>query len=130
MEKEEMQGKIFEMSMMENKLKHLDQQLGLVEQQLAEDTKLGENLNNLKDKEQSEAVLSLGGGVFVKGNVNSTKEVIINVGSGVFIEKSIDEGINFIGKRKDKLLEARGELGSQIKEIVSSMAEIENKLRG
>jgi len=129
MEKEEIQSKIMEMNMLENRLKQLDQQLGMIEQQILEDEKLEENLKDLKNKEKSEAVLPLGGGIFVQGSVEKTDKVLVNIGSKILVEKSVDEAGEILGKRRQKLGDGKEELGNEIKRIVQSMVEIEKELK-
>ncbi|MFC1685656.1 prefoldin subunit alpha [Nanoarchaeota archaeon] len=130
MEKDDMQSKIFEISMLENKLKQLDQQLNMIEQQIAEDQRLEENLKDLKNNEKSDAILPLGGGIFARGSLNKTDKLLVNIGAGILSEKSLDEAREGVGKRKDRLLEAKEELGKQMQKIVLTMSDLEKTIKG
>ena len=129
MKKEDIQSKIIEMQVIENKLKQLDQQLNLVDQQLVEDTKLESNLKDLEDKPKSEAIFPLGGGIFARGSLDKPDKVLVSVGSGILIEKSIKDGLKTLDKRKNRLVEAKEELGNHVKKLLNSMGELEKTIR-
>lgn len=129
MEKENLQNKILEMNLMENRLKQLDQQLNMIEQQLVEDEKLEEYLTELKSSPKSGAIFPLGGGIFVKGSLEKVDTVLVNIGSKILVEKSVDDAKKLIEKRKNKLNVAKVDLGNHIREIMQSMAGLENGLK-
>lgn len=128
--KENMQSKIFEMNILEGKLKQLDQQLGMVDQQIVEDEKLIVHLNELREKPTSDAILPLGGGIFARGSLETLNKVIVNIGSGILVEKNVVDGLKIIEKRMEKLLEAKEELGIQMRKVAESMSGIEKDIRG
>jgi len=129
MGKEDIQNKVMEMQIMEGRLKQIDQQLEAIDQQINDDNKLIEHLEELKDTSKSDAVFPLGGGVFVKGSVDKTDKVLVNIGSKILAEKTIDESKELIEKRKEKLWSAKEELGKQMRDIVESMSNIEKEIQ-
>ena len=129
MEDEENQKKIFELGMMENRLKQLDQQLSLVDNQILEDKNLEKNIEEMGKNGKSDAVFPFGGGIFLHGSLNKIESVLVNVGSGVIIEKNLESVLKFLQKRIRRMNEAKEELGNQVKEIVSVISGIEHSVQ-
>lgn len=125
---EEAGKKMFEMQIMENKLKQLDQQLNMIEQQITQDQELKENLKEMAKKDKFDLIFPIGGGIFVKGSLEKMDKVIVNVGSGVMVEKKVEEAKEFLIKRRERFLQAKEELGEQVKELIRSIPNVGEKL--
>ena len=129
MENEEMQKAVFEISMMENRLKQLDQNLSMIEQQIMEHERIENSLNELGKEKNSDMIFPIGAGVFANGNLKDSESLLVSIGSGIVIEKNLAETNLIISKRKEKLVSLREELGGQMKILVEAMARIEQALR-
>ena len=132
MEKEQFQRAIFDMQVMEGKLKQLDQQMSMLEQSLMEIERLGESLDDFKKAEKtdkSEAILPLGGGMFVKGSLAKTENVLVSIGAGVIVEKDVGEAKKMVEKRKLMMLKAREDIAVQINTVLQEISEIDQNLK-
>ncbi len=129
MNQEEMNQAMMEMGMMEQKLKHLDQQLSILEQHILEDEKLQASLEDLSKGDKSEAMLPIGGGIFAKGHIDKVERVLVSVGANVAVEKNVGDAVKMLEKRKEKMMAAREDLANQVKRILQTMTEMEKNLR-
>ena len=130
MEQEEMQKMVFEMKMLENKLKQLDQQMSLLEQSLVETGRLEESLDDFKKAGKGDAIVPIGLGVFAYGKIEDTSKAIVSIGAGLAVEKSIDETKESISKRKSRMMEARVEIANQINLALEEISEIDGRMKG
>ena len=130
MEQEETQKMVFEMKMLESKLKQLDQQMGLLEQSLAETEKLEESLDDFKKAGKGDAIVPIGMGIFAHGKIEDTSKAIVSIGAGLAVEKSIEETKLSISKRKDKMRRARVEITNQINMVLEEISEIDSRMKG
>lgn len=59
-----------------------------------------ESVRQIKNKEQeSDTLLSIGGGVFVPTKVSSSNKMLLEIGSGVAIEKDLNYILNYLENR-------------------------------
>ncbi len=129
MENEKLQKAMFEMNVMENKLKQLDQQLSILEQHILQDEGIEANIEELSKSGKAEVVLPLGGGIFSQGSMDKIDKLLVSVGANVLVEKTVEEAKKSVSKRKEKMISAREDLANQVKTIVESMARIEKEIR-
>ncbi len=89
-DQKELNEKYFEMQILEQQLKQVNQQLLSVDNQLLELQRIKDNLDDLaKTKKDTELLVALGGGVFSKAELKDNSTVLMNVGANIIIEKDI-----------------------------------------
>jgi len=110
---EKQQEILFKLSMFEQQIQQLQQQIGAVEQGMVELKTLNSGLNNLKGKEGEEIFAPIGKGIFAKAKLLS-EELIMDVGSKNFIKKSIPETQKVIEEQLKKLEEVKEELNKNM----------------
>ena len=99
-----LQQRYMELQLLDQQIKQTQQQLGLLEQQIAELAGLEENLDEIeKVKTDSEIFAPLGQGVFIKASIKDNKEVLMNVGPNIHVKKKIPEAIEVIKAQKEEL---------------------------
>ncbi len=89
-DQKELNEKYFELQILEQQLKQVNQQLLGLDNQLLELQRIKDNLDDIAStKKDTEMLVALGGGVFSKAELKDSSKVLMNVGSNVVIEKDI-----------------------------------------
>jgi prefoldin alpha subunit len=121
----EMQAKIIEIQMLENRLRQLEQSLNFIDQQIMEQQMLQLNLDELKKtKKGQEMLFPLGKNVFVKGKVEN-HEVFVNIGSNIILKKDEEKSKETVERQKLQLANIRDEIAREIEKIVNQISMIE-----
>jgi len=129
MKKEKSQEKILEFYSLNKKVKSMQEQLELLNQQLVELLVLEESINEI-EKGKKEAFMPLGGGVFSDAEIKN-KTLLMNVGSGVFVKKDLKQSKELIkdqqGEIKTVMKNLDEELQINAEELNVLQREIANK---
>lgn len=120
---------VFEMNVLENKLKQLDQQLGLVEQYIAESDKMEVMLEDFSKNDNVEIFVPLGTGMFTKGYLDKADKVLMSLGAGIVAEKDILSAKKLLEKRRSRFVEAREELANQVKVALQTITELDRAIK-
>lgn len=101
-EQQEIQEKYMEFQHVTQQLESLQEQLGVLNQQLQEMTSLSENLSDVsKVKESQDMWVTIGGGLFVPAVAKTDySEVLMNVGNGILVKKNIEDSKKIIEEQK------------------------------
>lgn len=120
MEETANQELLFKLSMLEQRMRQLHEQLHAVESAVVEMSSLKVGLDEIS--EGKEILSSMGRGIFVKSKVLS-ESLTVDVGSKNFVKKSIPETKEMIGGQVKKLEDAK-------KEILDNLDAVEGELEG
>ena len=128
---------LFKLSMFEQQIQNLQQQLRAVEEGMIDIGTLKEGLDEIKNSVGREIVAPLGRGIFVNAKLSSD-DLIVDVGGRNLVKKSVQETKEIIGEQLKKLEEIRKEINLKLDEtdkeltrIISEAAESEdNKNKG
>ena len=112
----EQQELLFKLSMFEQQIRQLQQQINAIEQGVLELESLNLGLDEIKDSEGKEIFAPIGRGIFVKSKILSD-ELTVDVGGRNFVKKTIPEAQNMIKKQVEKLQEIKKELDKNLMEI-------------
>lgn len=77
---------------------------------------------------ESETLMPVGIGVYVKTTVPPVKKLVVNLGSGVAIEKSRDDALNFVESRIKEYGVAMRQLEGQRQEIAMRMEQMQQQI--
>lgn len=77
---------------------------------------------------ESETLMPVGAGVYVKTTVPPIKKLVVNLGSGVAIEKSRDDALNFVEARIKEYEVALRQLEGQRQEIAMRMEQMQQQI--
>jgi len=127
-EKEKAGKEIFELNMLEGRLRELEQQVAIVEQQVLEQQLLEQNLEEIKEKKGEEVKVPLGKGVFVPAKLENVKKVLVDVGAKVVLEKNIEDAKKIVQKRKEKLLKLSESLNAEMQKAFAEITKLEMKI--
>tara|TARA_Y100000296_G_scaffold33215_1_gene38443 strand:- start:2050 stop:2460 length:411 start_codon:yes stop_codon:yes gene_type:complete len=104
---------MFKLSMFEQQIQQLQQQLQAVEKGIVELNSLNLGLDELVGKEGKEIFASIGKGIFAKAKLIS-EDLIVDVGDKNLVKKTIPETQNLIKDQIGKLEEVKVELNKNL----------------
>jgi prefoldin alpha subunit len=106
----------------------LDTQSQYLQAAVADYSKAKITLEQLsKADDGSEALIPIGGSVYLYANVKDTSKVLFDVGAGITTEKSFDDAIKKIDERIDNIQKNQEKLGAMIEQLQAEAIEISNK---
>tara|TARA_B100000029_G_scaffold321537_1_gene313944 strand:- start:928 stop:1350 length:423 start_codon:yes stop_codon:yes gene_type:complete len=121
MSEEQAQQLLQQMQFLENHFSQLTQQGNSIINIIHEANAAINSIKETKTKAESDNLVPVGMGVYVKSKMKSMDKVIINVGSGVAIEKDQDSAINWIETRLKELEVALQNVSSQKQQVAANL---------
>ncbi len=118
--KENQQELMFKLSMFEQQIQQLQQQLQAIDQGIFEMNGLSNGLNELVGSVDKEILASIGRGVFVKTKLLS-EDLIVDIGNKTFVKKNIPEAQELIREQIEKLNDVKKELEYNLEKIGEEM---------
>ena len=133
MEKEkidqEFQKKILEFNLLDARIRELEQNLALLEKQIAELQTCQISLDEIKNsKKDSEILAPVSSGIFIKGKLENNSEVLIDIGSKTLCRKNVDEAKKIIQSKLDKALEVHEKLINEVNKVAQNLANLEKQI--
>lgn len=113
---QEQQEMLFKLSMFEQQIQQLQQQLQAVEQGTIELSSLNLGLDEIKGKKEKEIFALIGRGIFAKAKLIS-EDLIVEIGEKKFVKKSIPETQKLIKSQIEKLEEVKKELNENLESV-------------
>ena len=117
---------MMKLSMFEQQIQHLNQQLQAVEEGIVEMNSLSLALDELKDKKGEEILSPLGRGIFTRTKLIS-ENLIVDIGGKNFVKKSIPETKKIIENQIKKLEEVKKDLESGVEKMNQELREMFQK---
>jgi prefoldin alpha subunit len=119
---QEQQEIMFKLSMFEQQIQQIQQQLQSVEQGIIELNSLNLGLDEMVGKEGKEIFASIGKGIFAKAKLIS-EDLIVDIGDKNLVKKTIPETQKLVKNQMEKLEEVK-------KELDNNLESTSNELRG
>lgn len=113
---------IMKLSMLEQESGKIQEQLGIIHQQLADFENLRESIGKL-EKSEADILTPVGKGIFVKSKI-SERKFFVNVGAGVILKRDADKTAEIIKKQVGQLENFREILGRNMEEINNQVQEL------
>lgn len=124
-----MQKKYAEYQTIDQRVKQIKEQLEKFEIQIQELNNIHESLMELKQvKNNTELLVPMSSGIFVKAAVQNTDKLIVNVGANIGVEKTIDETANLLAVQQNEIVEYRQQLMEQMQLLVNHAGMLEREL--
>ena len=120
-EQQAQQELLYKLSMFDQHIKQINQQLQLIEKNILDLNSLDSGMGEIKGSVGKEILGQLGRGIFVKTKLIS-EELIVDVGNKNFVKKSITDTKKIIKEQIEKLRQIEKELKNKIKEINGEVA--------
>jgi prefoldin alpha subunit len=99
MSEEKAQQLMQHLQMLENYYTELTQREGTLYGILREAKAAIESIKSLSQKPDSETLVSVGLGTFVKAKISSSDKLVLNIGAGISLEKDSASAINYLEAR-------------------------------
>ena len=80
-----------------------------------------ESIKGIGEKTESDTLVPLGMGTFVKTKISSNDKIVLNVGAGVAIEKDREAAINVLESRIKEIEVALNETAAQKQEVAAKL---------
>ena len=120
----EQQEKMIRSNMLEQDAGQIEQQLVMIEQQIAELQNLKIALGEIeKAKEKDEILASLGKNIFIRTALLS-KDLLVNVGAKTAVKKTASEVQEIIDRDLIKISQVREQLAKEFERIVLEMQKL------
>ena len=121
MSEEQTQQLLYQMQMLEGYFSELIQKEQAIISVFREASSAVVSLKAIDNKTDSETLVPLGLGTFVKTKLIPNQKLILNVGAGVAIEKDQNYAINFLESRLKEMQVALQEIGGQKQQVSASL---------
>ncbi len=122
--------KYMEYQFLMQQLQQLQQNNSSLEKHISDLNSLKNNLENIsKTKVNTESLMPLGSGIFLKSELKDNKTVIMNVGSNVCVEKNIDEAMIIVDKQLGEVVNVMETLQSEIMTTTSMLQEMQENFK-
>ena len=99
MSEERAQQLMQQMQMLETYFADLSQREGTLYGVLREATAAIQSIKSLSQKSDSETLVPVGMGTFVKAKISSKEKIVLNIGAGISLEKDPTSAINYLESR-------------------------------
>jgi len=124
-----LEEKGIQLLLLDQELKKIEEQYRLLEQSIANIELTKNNMDEIKNLKEKEAIVSLAEGIMIKANIEKVDKVFVNVGKGIVVEKTIDEAKNFLDKKIDEIYMLKSLLSSEAQKILDEILMIEEEIK-
>lgn len=128
MDEKEAQQKLLMYQVFQGQLEELKKQAVAIQQRFIDVEITDSAVSEVKSaKEGTEALIPLGNGVFVNGELKKG-ELLVDVGAGIMTHKTSEEASAILGKKRKEIEHAGEGLQSQMEDVVAKINEIGSEL--
>ena len=120
--------KVLQYRILESRLNQLIQQRSFVESRLGEIEITKETLNEIAEVGEKDILISIGSLTYANAKLSKVDKVLVEVGANVALEKSINEAIKILERRKNNLNEIVDRLDEEIRRVSEMMRILENEI--
>jgi|TARA_B110000014_G_C20043511_1_gene542516 prefoldin alpha subunit len=121
MSEDQTQQLLYQMQMLENLFAELTQKESSIINIIREANSAIHSIKGISTESESDSLVPLGLGTFMKSKVDSNEKIIINVGSGIAIEKNHADAINYLESRLKELEIALQDINQQRQQIAANL---------
>jgi len=121
MSEEQAQQLLQQMQMLENMFAELSQKENSIVNIIRDANSAVKSIQGIKEHPDSESLVPVGMGTFIKTKTIQNEKVVVNVGAGVAIEKDHDSALNFLESKIKELELALQETNSQRQQIAANI---------
>ena len=129
MSEEQTQQLLYQMQMLENLFGELTQKENSIINIIREANSAIHSIKGISTQSESDSLVPLGLGAFMKSKVNSNEKIVINVGSGVAIEKNHNDAVNYLESRLKELEIALQDTNQQRQQIAANLEQAKQQMQ-
>jgi len=119
---------IMKLSMFEQQIQQLQQQIGAIERGIVELSSLNLGLDEIVGGKDKEIFAAIGKGIFARAKLTS-EDLNVDVGGGNFVKKTIPETKQLIEEQVGKLQEVKKELENNLERIGEEFNSMINQIQ-
>jgi prefoldin alpha subunit len=125
-----LQEKYYEFQVINENIKQFQQQLQMLEEQVAELRAALEALISLeKTKDKETLLVPIGQGIFAKANFQATSSLLVNVGSNIMVSKDIPSAKKMLEEREQAVEIYKEQSSANIMELARQAKKLESELQ-
>lgn len=129
-QKEDLQKKYLELQEMEQQIKAYQENLMVLNQQLADILSLVDNIESLeKTKSDTKAYSAVGSGVFVESTIKDANHLLVNVGAGALVKKGVKEARETLLKQAEDLKSMHGRVENEMRGIILNAQKLQSEMQ-
>ena len=121
MSEEQAQQLMYQMQMLEGYLTELSQKESSLLNIIREAISATESIKNSKIKSDSDALIPIGMGTYMKAKILPNQKIILNIGAGAAIEKDQESAVNWIESRIKEFEIALQETNAQKQQVIANL---------
>jgi len=121
MSEQQAQQLMQQIQMLENHFAQLTQQENSIISIIREANSAMQSITETKEENESDNLVPIGMGVYVKSKIQSKDKVVINIGSGVAIEKDQNSALNWLESRLKELEVALQNINMQRQQVAENL---------
>ena len=121
MSEEQAQQLLYQLQMLESYFTELSQKESTLVNVLKDTKSAIDSLNGIGKQKESDTLVPVGMGTFVKTKISSNDKIILNVGAGVAIEKNKEGAVNFLESRIKEIEVALQDTMTQKQHVASQL---------
>ena len=121
MSEEHTQQLLYQIQMFESYFAELSQRENSLLNVFKDATSAIESINGIGKKSESDTLIPIGMGTFIKTKISSGEKIVLNVGAGVAIEKDKDSAINFLELRIKEIQVALQDTATKKQDVASKL---------
>ena len=129
MSEEQAQQLLQQMQMLENMFAELSQKENSIVNIIRDANSAIKSIQELKANPDSETLVPVGMGTFIKTKPISDEKIVVNVGAGVAIEKDHDSALNYLELKIKELEVALQETNSQRQQIAANIDQGQHQMQ-
>lgn len=99
----------------------LQEQLGVVEQQILELQHFRQEISMLESKKDSSILAPLGKSVFAQVQISSDNKVFVDVGAGYFVQKTLGEAKEVVEDQTKKFHGFKAQISAELANLTSQL---------
>jgi len=126
--KEDLQKKLIEFQILDANFKILQERAEILNKKLEELQKTGAAIEELKITKPNRALIPLGSGNFVYGNIEDCEEIIVGVGSGVAIKKKREKALETLDGRVKEIEKNLNDVLKQSSAFVIQLEKVQQEI--
>ena len=126
---EQIQEKYLHLQLMAQTLKQMQDQIGMLDEQAGEVERVIAGLDEIGKAEiNSNMLVPVAEGIFIKAQMKEKDSLLINVGQGVLVDKTIPETKDLLTKRNEEMIAQREEMALKLNDIMEHAQKLQEEL--
>ncbi len=125
----QLQEKMLQYQMLEEKFKALNQRRELFSMKLVEIEQTNQAIGEVEKSKETDVFVPLGSSVFLPGKLNKKEKMIVGIGADIAVEKNVEEVKKVIEDRRKTLENGLETVQSNMLQIAQQMQSLEPEIQ-